>query len=93
MKTSSQELLSVSFRWLPLALALLAGPSIAAAQQEEAASDPAAPAALEMIRQVDLEEYAAWLASDERGGRLTGSPGQEAAAEYIRSHFDSIGRG
>ncbi len=91
MKTSSQELLSVSFRWLPLALALLAGPSIAAAQQEEAASDPAAPAALEMIRQVDLEEYAAWLASDERGGRLTGSPGQEAAAEYIRSHFDSIG--
>ena len=43
------------------------------------------------IQQENLLAHAAWLAADERGGRLTGSPGQEAAATYIAQHFGKLG--
>ena len=50
-----------------------------------------APAAMRTITRADLLRDAAWLASDERGGRLTGSPGQVAAAKYITERFASLG--
>ncbi len=50
-----------------------------------------APAAMAEIQAADLLAHATWLASDERGGRLTGSPGQEAAAQYIAEHFRTLG--
>lgn len=41
----------------------------------------------------DMLKHADYLASDELGGRLTGSPGQQAAAAYIAEHFQSLGLG
>ncbi len=43
------------------------------------------------ITRQGLLRDATWLASDERGGRLTGSPGQVAAANYIAERFRSLG--
>lgn len=43
------------------------------------------------IEAKELLAHATWLAADERGGRLTGSPGQEEAAKYIAKHFESLG--
>lgn len=39
----------------------------------------------------DLMAHATFLASDELGGRLTGSKGQLAAAKYIADHFAKLG--
>ncbi|MCU0866758.1 MAG: M20/M25/M40 family metallo-hydrolase [Planctomycetes bacterium] len=52
---------------------------------------PGAPPALATIGQKELIAHATFLASDELGGRLTGSPGQQAAAKYIAAHFERLG--
>ena len=52
---------------------------------------PAPPAALAAIQAARLAAHANHLASDELGGRLTGSLGQHAAAAYIEDHFRALG--
>jgi hypothetical protein len=49
------------------------------------------PAALQTITAQELMAHAQFLASDELQGRLTGSPGQQAAASYIAKHFEQLG--
>ena len=49
------------------------------------------PPGMELIAKKDLLANATWLARDEMGGRLTGSPGQEAAAAFIQAHFVKLG--
>jgi len=39
----------------------------------------------------DIKEYITFLASDSLKGRFPGSPGDKAAAEYIRDHFRDAG--
>jgi len=51
----------------------------------------AAPAALKSITAQDLAAHLAELASDAYEGRLTGTAGQQKAAEYIARHFASCG--
>lgn len=55
------------------------------------AADPVPPAGMASIHKRDLLAHATFLASDELGGRLTGSPGQEAAAKYIAREFERLG--
>ncbi len=71
-------------RRLPTFLLLAA---IAAAQTPAV---PAPPKAMDTILSKELLAHATFLASDELGGRLTGSPGQQAAADYIARHFESL---
>jgi hypothetical protein len=66
-----------------LALPLL--PTLLSAQA------PEPPAAMAAITKQELLAHATFLASDELAGRLTGSPGQEAAAKYIAAHFAKLG--
>ena len=49
------------------------------------------PPGLKVIQGGELAEWAGHLASDEFGGRMTGSPGQAKAAEYVTAHFESLG--
>jgi len=60
-------------------------------QAPEAVTEPAPPAAMQRIGQKDLLGWATWLADDARGGRLTGSPGQQEAAAFIAGHFRQLG--
>ena len=69
---------------------LLLSPVLAQGGQAAAIPEQAARAMAE-IRASELLDYATHLASDELGGRLTGSPGQEAAANYIAGHFERLG--
>jgi hypothetical protein len=69
-----------------------------AAQTEAPPASPEAPAlpdgapdGTSTIVAEDLERHARYLASDELGGRYTGSTGQVAAAEYIKNHFEQLG--
>jgi len=43
------------------------------------------------ITSTDMKEHLTILASDEFGGRETGFPGNDLAAEYISGHFNSLG--
>lgn len=45
----------------------------------------------ESINEVDLKKHLTYIASDELGGRDTGSEGQKKAAEYITNYISSIG--
>ncbi|MCC6673317.1 MAG: M20/M25/M40 family metallo-hydrolase [Planctomycetes bacterium] len=81
----------------PISLFLLAT-ALAAQAPTTAVSAPAerpipagAPAAMALIRAQQLQAHAEFLASDALGGRLTGSPGQRKAAEYVARHFESLG--
>jgi hypothetical protein len=70
---------------LPVFLpALLLLPTLLSAQT------PEPPAAMAAITKKELLAHATFLASDELAGRLTGSPGQEAAAKYIAAHFEKL---
>ncbi len=77
---------------LPLAIALafaLAGcgdePETPAAEVEPAAS------ALSTITADALKAHVDFLANDEREGRLTGTPGYDAAAAYVAEAFEAFG--
>ncbi len=50
-----------------------------------------APAGMAAIDKQDLQKHATKLASDEFGGRYTGSEGQMMAARYIAEHFEQCG--
>ncbi len=81
-----------TIRWIPLLLL----PAVAIAQAPPAPPPPTAPAmqppaAMATIVQQELLAHATFLASDELRGRLTGSPGQLAAAKYIADHFAKLG--
>ncbi|MBL8752710.1 MAG: M20/M25/M40 family metallo-hydrolase [Planctomycetes bacterium] len=68
--------------------------ALLAAQAPEVAVTQAAakpPEAMATIQQKELLAHATFLASDELKGRLTGSPGQFAAAKYIADHFARLG--
>ena len=76
-----------------LPFVLLAATAFAQAPDPKlpAAPRPEPPAAMATIVAKDLLAHATFLASDELRGRLTGSPGQLAAATYIQKHFASLG--
>jgi Zn-dependent M28 family amino/carboxypeptidase len=74
--------------WLGLGLCAQAPPVV---ETPEPPLPEGAPAAMAAIRGADLLAHAKFLASDDLGGRLTGSPGQEAAARYIADHFARLG--
>lgn len=62
-----------------------------AASRTSAALPTGAPPAMAFIDRDGLLKHAAFLASDELCGRLTGSPGQIQAAKYIAKHFADLG--
>ena len=66
-------------------------PETTAAEAPTPAVDRKPPPGMELIAEKDLLANATWLARDEMGGRLTGSPGQEAAAGFIKAHFEKLG--
>ena len=68
-----------------------AAPVAPAAPAAQQAPKPTPPAAMATIEAKELLAHATWLAADDRGGRLTGSPGQQEAAEYIAKHFAALG--
>lgn len=78
--------------FLPSFLLLLA--ALPAQTPEPATPDPVPPptppAAMQRIGREALLAHATWLADDARGGRLTGTPGQEEAAAYIAAHFERL---
>ncbi|MCP9754827.1 M28 family peptidase [Lacihabitans sp. CCS-44] len=45
----------------------------------------------ETINENDLKKHLTYIASDELGGRDTGSEGQKKAAEYIMNHLKTLG--
>ena len=81
--------------WLALtgALGLAAGAceangdSIATGQQPQQAQATAAPAASPDI----LEQHISWLADDARQGREAGTPGYDAAADYVAEEMAALG--
>ena len=55
------------------------------------AADTIDARALEVVNENDLRAHVAWLAADERRGRMTGEPGYDAAARYVAEAFDAFG--
>jgi hypothetical protein len=49
------------------------------------------PRGMTFIDRADLRRHASHLASDELGGRYTGSEGQRKAAEYVAARFGELG--
>lgn len=66
-------------------------PATPAANDAPAPLPEGAPEAMRFVDRADLKRHAEFLASDELGGRYTGSPGQQRAAQYIAKHFESLG--
>jgi hypothetical protein len=89
---SLQLMLRTTFSFL-FGTMLVAQAPVAPAPANPAANHPAAnhPAAMGSIVAKDLLADATYLASEELGGRLTGSPGQQMAADYIAKHFETLG--
>lgn len=77
-----------SVPFFPILSLTLAAPTLAQAAADAVATPPAA---MSTIHESNLLRHARFLASDQLGGRLTGSPGQEAAAKYIAGHFARLG--
>ncbi len=77
----------------PLLLLVLATFLSAQAPDLDAAAKAraAAPAALQSITAKDLAAHLKELASDAYQGRLTGTAGQQKAADYILNHFKRCG--
>lgn len=53
--------------------------------------DSASESALDLIEVSALQRHAVWLADDEREGRMAGSAGHEASAEYVARFFAELG--
>jgi hypothetical protein len=49
------------------------------------------PEGMATIEAKEMMKWATYLASDEMGGRLTGSVGQKKAAVFITKHFEALG--
>ena len=72
-------------------VALFAAAAVVAQDAPKTAQKLAPPDAIQAIADKELLGHANFLASDELGGRLTGSKGQQVAAKYIANHFESLG--
>ena len=83
-----QNLPHSSFAVLLLVAAAVAQDAASASQTAPQSASP--PAAMASIAKQELLQHATFLASDALQGRLTGSPGQAAAAEYIKNHFQKL---
>ena len=70
----------------PCVLIFAASP---AAQTQPESQAP--PKAMATIGKRELLRHATFLSCDDLQGRRTGSPGQAAAAEYIKNHFTKLG--
>lgn len=81
---------SVKLSALLLSSALLAQDGAVTNIDQNAVPD-GAPAAMATIQSDELLRHARFLSSDKLQGRLTGSPGQIAAANYIADHFKKLG--
>ena len=46
---------------------------------------------LGLIKKRALQKHVAWLAHDDRAGRMTGEPGYDAAAAYVAEQFAAMG--
>jgi len=64
---------------------------VSLAAQQGAVADENAQKIVEIVSQERVREIVTWLASDERQGRDSPSPGLEAAAEYIGRTFAAAG--
>jgi Zn-dependent M28 family amino/carboxypeptidase len=72
-----------------LALGLAAAPAVASAQQFGTQPHPApTPPAPPPIEPIDDIRY---LSDDRLGGRMTGTPGADSAAEYLARRFAQVG--
>ena len=78
-----------------LPIAVIGGLALPLTGQTPASGQPplpdGAPDAFLLVDAEDLKKHAYYLASDELGGRYTGSEGQIKAAEYIAKHFQKLG--
>lgn len=75
----------------PAFLLLLSAVAAAQAPVVPVVPEISPPAAIATIVEDELLAHARFLAADDLGGRLTGSPGQIAAARYIAAHFEQLG--
>lgn len=66
-------------------------PALLAQTQAPAALPDGAPKAMAQIVGKEMLTHATFLASDELGGRLTGSTGHRAAIDYIQKQFAELG--
>lgn len=73
--------------WIPGVVLAQSAPQGPSPRQELAA----APQAMQSITAAELEEFARTFASDEFGGRLTGTPGQRKAAQLFADRFERLG--
>lgn len=91
MRYPSNPTVSRRLRWA--ATSVLASFSLAVlpAQADVAPPTLKEPPGLRTIQAPELLNWAGYLASDELGGRLTGSAGQKMAAAYIAKHFEALG--
>lgn len=80
---------SASIQLLPWLFLFAACDGRENAVQEDAGVTYAA--AIEQISEERLRKHLEYLADDEREGRLTGSKGYDAAAEYVAAEFESYG--
>ena len=71
--------------------ALIATAGLAAQDAPAGREAATPPPGLKTIEARELLDHATFLASDELGGRLTGSEGQHRAATYIAEHFRGLG--
>ena len=76
---------------LPLLFALLASWAAAPAMAQQAVLPPAVRAAADAIAAETLTRDLEYLSSDALGGRDTGSPGFDRAAEYIERRLTAAG--
>ncbi|MEE9126641.1 MAG: hypothetical protein V3U11_05835, partial [Planctomycetota bacterium] len=78
---------------IPILVPILALAPLTAQQPaaEKSVVPDDAPPGFVKITADALKERASYLASDALGGRLTGSPGQIKAAEYLVKHFQKLG--
>ncbi|MCB9869544.1 MAG: M28 family peptidase [Planctomycetes bacterium] len=67
----------------------LSGQAVTEAEPAESKLQP--PPGMDSFDEKQLLTWVTFLASDALGGRLTGSPGQHAAAKYIADHFTKLG--
>ncbi|MEO1708092.1 MAG: M28 family peptidase [Pseudomonadota bacterium] len=73
-------------RWSGLSFLLLLSGLAACAVQDKLTTDVAAVDPANSIR-----DHVTWLAADERAGREAGTPGYDAAAEYLADQFRTLG--
>ncbi len=76
--------------WLCLSLAW-SQPLPGEADNNQASMEEKCREYMATIQESDLQKHLNILASDEYGGRETGTEGQKMAAEYIANHFKSLG--